>query len=161
MKRTWLIIGGVAAALLLAGGTAAVVVDVNAPRGISNNNPGNIRISAYNWNGKIPADKRTDQAFEQFTEMKYGVRAAIINLRNYIKTGWNTPNDIIVNWSEGSWNEYLRYVQDVAGFSPSQQLTFDYATIKLLLAAIFGFENGGQKWANQALATYDAAWALI
>ncbi|MCA9329527.1 hypothetical protein KDA11_02695, partial [Candidatus Saccharibacteria bacterium] len=34
------------------------------PRGIRNNNPGNIRISNNQWRGKIPVSQNTDGSFE-------------------------------------------------------------------------------------------------
>ena len=52
------------------------------PRGIRNNNPLNLRVG-NNWKGEV--SQPTDHTFEQFTEMKWGVRAAFIVLRNYIK----------------------------------------------------------------------------
>ena len=51
------------------------------PRGIRNNNPLNLRVG-NNWKGEV--SQPTDHTFEQFTEMKWGVRAAFIVLRNYI-----------------------------------------------------------------------------
>src|SRR5580765_8407530 len=59
---------------------------LNIPRGIRNNNPGNIDYNANNdWVGKVPKEKNTDSRFEQFTDYKYGVRALIMLLRTYIK----------------------------------------------------------------------------
>lgn len=46
------------------------------PRGLRNNNPGNIRTTKDRWQGLRP--QQTDPAFFQFTEMRYGYRALII-----------------------------------------------------------------------------------
>ena len=52
------------------------------PRGIRNNNPLNIRIG-NTWLGEV-ADP-SDPSFEQFVSMQYGVRAACVLLRRYIR----------------------------------------------------------------------------
>ena len=52
------------------------------PRGIRNNNPGNIRWGD-NWKGLVPEDKRTDRSFCQFIDVKYGIRAIARILLNY------------------------------------------------------------------------------
>ena len=51
------------------------------PRGLRNNNPGNIRITKDKWQGL--REKQTDKDFFQFTEMKWGYRALIRTLQNY------------------------------------------------------------------------------
>lgn len=53
------------------------------PRGIRNNNPLNIRISGTPWQGKVT--NNTDGTFEQFTSLELGIRAALVNIRTYIK----------------------------------------------------------------------------
>lgn len=40
------------------------------PRGLRNNNPGNIRYSdATDWQGEVPASKKQDNAFEEFEDI--------------------------------------------------------------------------------------------
>lgn len=56
--------------------------NVIIPRGIRNNNPLNIKIG-NNWLGEVTDP--TDPIFEQFVSMKYGLRAAFIILRRYIR----------------------------------------------------------------------------
>ncbi len=56
--------------------------NTNLPRGYRNNNPLNLRISSSSWLGKV-ADN-TDGVFEQFSDIRYGYRAAIKTIRNYI-----------------------------------------------------------------------------
>ncbi len=53
------------------------------PRGIRNNNPLNLRISDNAWLGKVK--NNTDGAFEQFTAIEYGLRAAMINIRTIVR----------------------------------------------------------------------------
>ena len=48
------------------------------PRGIRNNNPGNIRNSdATDWKGEVPTMAKRDNTFEEFTDMAHGYRALI------------------------------------------------------------------------------------
>ncbi len=85
------------------------------PRGIRNNNPGNIRISKSGWTGKIPVEQNTDGAFEQFIEMKYGVRAMVKLIHNYIfKKNVKDLHGIISKYAPSSENNVEAYVQSVA-----------------------------------------------
>jgi len=63
------------------------------PRGIRNNNPGNIRFTSVPWRGKVAWPDNTDidcttgqivKAFEQFTSPLYGVRAMIKQIMTYM-----------------------------------------------------------------------------
>lgn len=83
------------------------------PRGYRNNNPLNVRISSRNnWNGKI--QNNTDGVFEQFTDMAYGYRAALITLRNYISNGFNTIAKMISRWApESDNNNTAAYINNV------------------------------------------------
>lgn len=94
------------------------------PRGIRNNNPLNIRIG-NDWKGeKLP---NTDGSFEQFTEMKYGLRAGFIILRNYInKYGLNTIKEIIKRWAPSTENNtkaYIRMVCKLTGFESTTPIS--------------------------------------
>ena len=53
---------------------------MSLPRGLRNNNPGNIRITKDKWQGL--REKQEDKSFFQFTEMKWGYRALIRTLQN-------------------------------------------------------------------------------
>lgn len=69
-------------------------------RGLRNNNPANIRFSPANkWKGEIPHDKNTDREFCQFTDISYGVRAAIILFRKYIRDGYTTLDKMISHFA--------------------------------------------------------------
>ena len=60
-------------------------------RSISNNNPLNIKRNARNrWFGA--KSNQTDKVFEEFEDLEYGVRAALIILKKYIdsNSGANT-----------------------------------------------------------------------
>ena len=114
------------------------------PRGIRNNNPLNLRVG-NNWKGEV--SQPTDHTFEQFTEMKWGVRAAFIVLRNYIvRHKCNTIRKIISRWAPANENNTLAYIATVsqrANIQPDEPISFDNTCqmIALLLAMCF-VENG-------------------
>lgn len=85
------------------------------PRGIRNNNPLNIRVG-NNWKGEV--SHPTDHTFEQFKEMKYGVRAAFIILKNYIQRHkLNTVIKIINRWAPNNENNTQAYIASVVKYS--------------------------------------------
>jgi hypothetical protein len=134
------------------------------PRGIRNNNPGNIKYSAgNNWLGRVPLEQNTDKVFEQFTCYVYGVRAMIILLRDtYIKKwGLNTVAKIVNKYApSGDKNNPLAYATTVAsffGWDINQVITADKETIRKLVMAMAYFENGRSAVDD---ATFDAAWDI-
>ena len=114
------------------------------PRGIRNNNPLNIRVG-NNWKGEAPHP--TDHQFEQFTDMKWGVRAAFIVLRNYIgRHRLNTVRKIISRWAPANENDTRRYIETVcqrANLRPDEPVSADDCRqmCALFLAMCF-VENG-------------------
>ena len=114
------------------------------PRGIRNNNPLNLRVG-NNWKGEV--SQPTDHTFEQFTEMKWGVRAAFIVLRNYIvRHKCNTIRKIIPRWAPANENNTRAYIATVsqrANIQPDEPISFDNTCqmIALLLAMCY-VENG-------------------
>lgn len=78
-------------------------VPPTAPRGLRNNNPGNIKISAASrndpWVGQLPADQQRDGTFLQFTEMQYGIRAIVRCLRSYRSRGIDTIAAMAHTWA--------------------------------------------------------------
>lgn len=117
------------------------------PRGMRNNNPGNIRISSTNWQGKIPQALNTDKAFEQFQTYAYGVRAMIKNLLTYYnRDGLNTVAEIVSKWAPSNENDtaaYIKKVSDATGFGQNQSLNLrSVSTMRALVIAMTGVENG-------------------
>lgn len=122
----------------------------NQPRGIRNNNPGNIRWGD-DWRGLIPDAERTDKSFCQFISPEYGIRAMIIILRNYQrKYGLKTVTDIINRWAPPVENNTLAYINSVAkeiGVDPAAEINvLDRRIMIKLLAAIIKHENGLQPY---------------
>ncbi|MDG5478328.1 structural protein [Citrobacter portucalensis] len=131
---------------------------IQTPRGIRNNNPGNIRWGD-DWKGLVPKDQRTDKSFCQFTTPEYGIRAMIIILRNYQrKYGLNTVSGIIKRWAPPNENNTQAYINSAAqatGVTPDQRIdTNDSRFMIKLLQAIIKHENGNQPYSPE---TFDRA----
>lgn len=91
------------------------------PRGLRNNNPLNIRIG-NNWLGERPPRECSDDQFEEFVAMVYGLRAAFCIIRRYIRHYHrNTIRLIIRSWAPAHENDTLSYVQ--AWFPVKRALT--------------------------------------
>lgn len=120
------------------------------PRGIRNNNPLNIRKSPEHWLGKVPG---SDPDFETFSSMKYGIRAAFVCVRTYIRRFRSlcitpTVSQIIARWAPSSENNTRAYITAVCHHSgeilyPGSEIRFeDKETVVLLLWCMSFVENG-------------------
>lgn len=114
------------------------------PRGIRNNNPGNIRLGDP-WQGLV--SHQTDSAFCQFTTPTYGIRALCRVLISYQdKYGLRSIKDIINRWAPPNENNTGAYVEAVAKatrHSPTTQLDMHaYEDLKAVASAIIVHENG-------------------
>lgn len=132
---------------------------MNLPRGIRNNNPLNIRIGNA-WVGEV--EHPTDNQFEQFTSMVYGLRAGFIILRRYIERYHiNTIEGIISRWAPNNENNTGRYILAVSsmmGISPSTEISFgDEWSMCSLVAAMVIVECGRDVDAQEILAGYRMA----
>lgn len=94
------------------------------PRGIRNNNPGNIRRNGDPWQGL--AKDQADREFFTFQSAVYGIRALARLLITYQdKYGLCTIEGIITRWAPAIENNTASYIQAVArntGFSALQTL---------------------------------------
>ena len=112
-----------------------------APRGIRNNNPGNIRKNdSFEWLGEIG----DDGAFVIFAEPEHGVRALTKLLTNYRKLyGINTIAGILDRYAPSSENDTNSYIAHavrelgVSEFTPLEK--GDYLK---LVNVIIQHENG-------------------
>lgn len=83
------------------------------PRGVRNNNPGNIRKSSDQWQGQVTG---FDVAFVAFDTPENGFRAMAKILLNYYRVyRLRTLRDIITRWAPPSENDTRNYVAYVAG----------------------------------------------
>lgn len=115
------------------------------PRGVRNNNPGNIRYSPANaWLGKVPISQNTDGSFEQFVEWRYGVLALIKLLSKYI-VRYGTIEKMIRVYApsvENNTEAYIRAVSNETGFPRNQAISVNRDTLQKLTLAIAKHEIG-------------------
>lgn len=119
------------------------------PRGIRNNNPGNIRLGSSNWTGKIPNHQNTDGEFEQFEHMEYGIRAMAKLIKKYMSTQrGDTLRDIINTYAPPSENHTSAYVDivsksaDIPADIPTHEWFYKDGILVDLLDAMIYQENG-------------------
>ena len=121
---------------------------------ININNPGNIRISNTQWQGKISPSH--DAQFETFDTPDNGIRAMAKILITYFDRGLNTIEAIITAWAPPSENDtdtYIDAVSDDSGFDSDQVLTLDASTLEALIPAIIKHENGKQPYDASLIST--------
>ncbi|ODS05206.1 Protein P5 [Vibrio scophthalmi] len=116
------------------------------PRGFRNNNPLNIDFNKANdWEGQVGIETGvTSPRFAKFVSMEYGVRAAAVLVRNYMrKYGLTTVHGIINRWAPSKENNTYSYVEHVAhklGVSPYEPI--QESDIPELLYHMIKHENG-------------------
>jgi hypothetical protein len=82
------------------------------PRGIRNNNPGNIDLGPTKWQGLIAG---SDPRFCTFRNAAFGYRALALNLMHIIVTeGKDTITGFVYPWAPPSENNTGAYVAGVA-----------------------------------------------
>lgn len=118
---------------------------MNLPRGIRNNNPGNIRWGS-NWRGLISDTEGTDESFCQFQDPVYGLRAMVKIIFTYQdKYGLNTIESIIHRYAppnENNTQGYIMRISEAVGALPQQALKLTNELLKELMRAITAVENG-------------------
>ena len=114
------------------------------PRGIRNNNPGNIRKSQVDWIGEVTG---VDESFESFDTMENGIRALGKLLLTYDKKyGLNTVRSIIDRWAPPNENNTEAYIAATAtrmGVNSEDKLDLHNPfVLSKLVYAIICHENG-------------------
>ena len=125
------------------------------PRGIRNNNPGNIRWGE-NWLGLKQDGKEQDPSFCVFTSAIYGIRALARLLLNYQKLyDLDTPRKIISRYAPPNENQTLAYIQSVANqlcITPDGKVDLsEIRTLTVFIKAIIRHENGIQPYSNDTI----------
>ncbi len=131
------------------------------PRGIRNNNPGNIRLSGDKWQGL--AEVQEDPAFFTFKSPTYGIRAmARILIAYQDRHGLDTVEGIVRRWAPPSENDtdaYIRHVSDLMSdacecldVDPDEVIdVHDYHTMRPLVEAMIRHENGVQPYSGKQI----------
>ncbi|EPY1510996.1 hypothetical protein ACW9SN_002849 [Klebsiella quasipneumoniae] len=136
----------------VAGGGEA---SADGPRGVRNNNPGNLEASSSNpWIGQTGSDGR----FAKFETPEHGIRALGRNLISYQRQGIDTVGEIINRWAPPSDNNdtaaYIKSVCAQLGVTANQPLDASNPdTLQALCAAIIKHENGTQPYSPDQLST--------
>ena len=128
----------------------------NLPRGIRNNNPGNLVITGNAWVGKLPLNQNTDGRFEQFTSLEYGIRAMAYDITGDVSRGLNTLTKLVTAYAPPSENNTQGYINSVSaetGISPDETLVLSYDALKAIVRAKINVENGAV--ANQYITDTD------
>ena len=115
------------------------------PRGLRNNNPGNLRLSKDKWKGL--SEKQEDKSFFQFVSIEWGYRALIITLQNYRrKHGCQSIRDFIKRYAPEVENNTEAYINAVCSkmgkkddWCPNID---DKVTMVMFASAISYVENG-------------------
>lgn len=114
------------------------------PRGLRNQNPGNIRINDDLFQGEVRPSR--DKSFKQFVSMAYGYRAVFVILRNYIRNyKLDTIRKMIGRWAptnENHTENYIQAVSDYAGIPADDPVAFDREPMIRIVAGMSQVENG-------------------
>lgn len=133
------------------------------PRGIRNNNPGNLERNHIQWQG-MAADQSNDERFIVFQNPSWGVRAIAKVLMTYQdkRTGKDgspidTVQEIVERWAppvENDTDAYARAVRRAIGVEPGANVNVrNWDTMMALVQAIIEHENGQQPYEYETLAT--------
>lgn len=113
------------------------------PRGLRNNNPGNLVKTNIPWAGKITPSG--DPNFEQFTYLEYGIRAMASDTIHDVNAGMNTIASLITEYAPPSENNtaaYIASVSDTTGIAPTVPFLLNETTLAAIIKAKIEVENG-------------------
>lgn len=125
------------------------------PRGIRNNNPGNIRHGA-NWQGLNPNGRNIDSAFCVFESPVFGIRALAKVLINYKKIhGLNTVRQIVSRYAPPNENQTKAYIKSVAKqleVYPDTKINIEErGVLTVFIKAVIRMENGIQPYSDEVI----------
>ncbi len=139
---------------------------MTSPRGIRNNNPGNMDfVLGSPWKGEIRPS--ADPRFAQFDTMQDGMRALYLELIAYHnKHNCNTIRQFINRWAppiENNTSAYVTAVAEFCGVTPDAIFPVTQEDMLRLGLAIVEHENGdngGIPWVSDATASAALADAI-
>jgi hypothetical protein len=119
-----------------------------APRGIRNNNPGNIE-HGIDWNGM--AEEQPDERFIKFKDPEHGIRAMARILMTYTnKYGISSVYDAVCRWApphENDSDAYAAFVADCMDVDPHECIDLTNRSILAkMIPAMIKMENGEQPY---------------
>lgn len=130
------------------------------PRGLRNNNPGNIRRNSDVFQGEVNPSR--DKDFKQFKSMAYGYRAMFKILSNYYrKYSLTTIRKMIGRWApenENNTSAYVSLVSSYAGIGPDDPINVnDQEQMIRIVAGMSKVENGREPVMSDVI----AGWNLL
>ena len=135
------------------------------PRGLRNNNPGNLPNGPYtgtvaNNTDYDCASKKIVKKYAQFQTIEYGILAMIQILMRGIQFGLPyTPQQIINKYPNATGNgPYITAVAQLMGASPLYPITWNKNTLRSLVQAIAKLENGQSAVSD---AQFEYAWTVL
>lgn len=132
----------------------------NLPRGLRNNNPGNIRRNSDVFQGEKTS---SDKEFKQFKTMAYGYRAVFKILSNYYRNyHLKTIRQMICRWAPPEDNNhtevYIKAVSDFAGIPADDPIDItDREQMIRIVAGMSRVENGREADMSDVI----AGWNLL
>ena len=132
------------------------------PRGIRNNNAGNIRYSVHNkWSGQSGCD---DLGFCEFSTPEFGLRALWVLLLNYHRfSGCQTIVEYVSKWAPNNENDTIAYISEVSrsmNVNSENQLDIPQ-DLPALMKAIIIQENGECPYTPLQLETTSSNYPII
>lgn len=126
---------------------------MSTPRGIRNNNPGNIDYNPSNaWQGQLKPDPAIEKRFARFDTPENGIRALGKLLRTYQrKHGLKTVRAIISRWAPSLENDTAAYVRSVESKIPGVKSGADVdvsspPVMRAFVVAIIEHENANYQY---------------
>lgn len=180
MQRKWIIIAVVIIALLLLtfiglraapttvssvlSGELSYLGRTDFPRGIRNNNPGNLKMTnpQQGWRGALALSENSDGVFEQFDSYHFGLRAMLKLMTNKISAGHSSIRKLIEVWAprtENNTESYISHMESRTGIPQNQPISiYDRDRLFLLAKAIEYHENGMEVMSRKQ---FEKAYAAI
>lgn len=129
-------------------------IDQSWPRGIRNNNPGNIRIGE-NWQGLATKEEmkefqRSEKEFCVFNNAIWGIRAIVVILNTYQRKGFDTVEKMIGRWAphndKNPTQKYVEFVAEHMEIEPDEKFNIqDKNLAQKMVEAIIAFENNNRQ----------------
>ena len=128
------------------------------PRGLRNNNPGNIRRNSDVFQGEVNPSR--DQQFKQFKTMAHGYRAVFKILSNYHRAyKLTTIRKMIGRWApenENNTDAYVSLVSSYAGIGSDDQINInDREQMIRIVAGMSKVENGREPDMSDVIAGWN------
>jgi len=155
-REKYLLIGGIIFLLLVYWKKEVIMDTISGPRGIRNNNPGNIR-HGEKWQGMAAEQK--DAAFVTFISPEYGIRAMVKLFASYRdRYGLMSISQIIGRYAPPSENDTAAYIAAVSKeIDTPKDARLGVDDYPGFIAAVIRHENGQQPY---PLSTITAGIAL-